>query len=97
MLYSKTSISKALESYESNTFEQLGIQIFLDTNSDTYIAFEIWFTIAVIYMSFMMALSIRASHVGKRYDISSEVSREWLPNTLKRIERPYTNDITKDT
>ena len=33
MLYSKTSISKRLERYGSSTFEQLGTQIFLDTNN----------------------------------------------------------------
>ena len=33
MFYSKTSISKTLESYGSSTFEQLGTQIFLDTNN----------------------------------------------------------------
>ena len=33
MFYSKTSISKALESYGSSTFEQLSTQIFLDTNN----------------------------------------------------------------
>jgi len=33
MLYSKTSISKALENYGSSTLEQLGTQVFLDTNN----------------------------------------------------------------
>ncbi|MBT4285672.1 MAG: hypothetical protein HOI93_06205 [Rhodobacteraceae bacterium] len=33
MFYSKTSISKALESYGSSTFEQLSTQIFLDTDN----------------------------------------------------------------
>ena len=33
MLYSKTSIPKTLENYGSSTFEQLGTQIFLDTNN----------------------------------------------------------------
>ena len=84
MLYSKTSISKVLESYESNTFEQLGIQVFLDTNLETYMAFEIWFTIAVIYMISIMTLSIRTSHVKKRYDMSSEVSHELSLNTFKK-------------
>ena len=84
MLYSKTSISKVLESYESNTFEQLGIQVFLDTNLETYMAFEIWFTIAVIYMISLMTLSIRTSHVKKRYDMSSEVSHELSLNTFKK-------------
>ena len=84
MLYSKTSISKVLESYESNTFEQLGIQVFLDTNLETYMAFEIWFTIAVIYMISIMTLSIRTAHVKKRYDMSSEVSHELSLNTFKK-------------
>ena len=84
MLYSKTSISKVLESYESNTFEQLGIQVFLDTNLETYMAFEIWFTIAVIYMISIMTLSIRTSHVKKRYDMSSEASHELSLNTFKK-------------
>ena len=84
MLYSKTSISKVLESYESNTFEQLGIQVFLDTNLETYMAFEIWFTIAVIYMISVMTLSIRTAHVKKRYDMSSEVSHELSLNTFKK-------------
>ena len=97
MLYSKTSISKVLESYESNTFEQLGIQVFLDTNLETYMAFEIWFTIAVIYMISIMTLSIRTAHVKKRYDMSSEASHELSLIHSKRKERPYTNDITKNT
>ena len=84
MLYSKTSISKVLESYESNTFEQLGIQVFLDTNLETYMAFEIWFTIAVIYMISIMTLSSRTAHVKKRYDMSSEVSHELSLNTFKK-------------
>ena len=37
--------------------------------SDTYMAFEIWFTIAIIYMIVIMILSIGASQVEKRYTV----------------------------
>jgi len=37
--------------------------------SDTYIAFEIWFTIAIIYMVVILILSIGASLVEKRYTV----------------------------
>jgi polar amino acid transport system permease protein len=37
--------------------------------SDTYMAFEIWFTIAIIYMVVILILSIGASLVEKRYTV----------------------------
>jgi polar amino acid transport system permease protein len=37
--------------------------------SDTYMAFEIWFTIAIIYMVVILFLSIGASQVEKRYTV----------------------------
>ena len=37
--------------------------------SDTYMAFEIWFTIAIIYMIVIMILSIGALQVEKRYTV----------------------------
>jgi len=37
--------------------------------SDTYMAFEIWFTIAIIYMVVILILSIGASQVEKRYTV----------------------------
>ena len=37
--------------------------------SDTYMAFEIWFTIALIYMFVIVILSIGASQVEKRYTV----------------------------
>ena len=39
--------------------------------SDTYMAFEIWFTIAIIYMIVIMILSIGASQVEKRYTVTN--------------------------
>ena len=39
--------------------------------SDTYMAFEIWFTIAIIYMILIMILSIGASQVEKRYTVTN--------------------------
>jgi len=39
--------------------------------SDTYMAFEIWFTIAVIYMIVIMILSIGASQVERRYTVTN--------------------------
>ena len=39
--------------------------------SDTYMAFEIWFTIAVIYMVVIMILSIGASQVERRYTVTN--------------------------
>ena len=39
--------------------------------SDTYMAFEIWFTIAIIYMIVIMILSIGASLVEKRYTVTN--------------------------
>ena len=35
--------------------------------SDTYMSFEIWFTIAVVYMAVTLILSIGVSYVEKRY------------------------------
>jgi polar amino acid transport system permease protein len=37
--------------------------------SDTYMAYEIWFTIAIIYMVVILILSIGASLVEKRYTV----------------------------
>jgi len=37
--------------------------------SDTYMAFEIWFTIALIYMFVIVILSIGASQVERRYTV----------------------------
>ena len=39
--------------------------------SDTYMAFEIWFTIAIIYMIVILILSIGASRVEKRYTVTN--------------------------
>ena len=39
--------------------------------SDTYMAFEIWFTIAIIYMIVILILSIGASQVEKRYTVTN--------------------------
>jgi polar amino acid transport system permease protein len=39
--------------------------------SDTYMAFEIWFTIAIIYMILIMILSIGASQVERRYTVTN--------------------------
>ena len=39
--------------------------------SDTYMAFEIWFTIAIIYMIVIMILSIGASQVERRYTVTN--------------------------
>ena len=39
--------------------------------SDTYMAFEIWFTIAAIYMVVIMILSIGASQVERRYTVTN--------------------------
>ena len=39
--------------------------------SDTYMAFEIWFTIAVIYMVVILFLSIGASQVERRYTVTN--------------------------
>jgi len=36
--------------------------------SDTYMSFEIWFTIAVIYMCLTLLLSLLASRIEKRFD-----------------------------
>ena len=37
--------------------------------SDTYMAFDIWFTIALIYMFVIVILSIGASQVERRYTV----------------------------
>ncbi len=37
--------------------------------SDTYMSFEIWFTIAAVYMVVTLTLSIFVSHLEKRYAV----------------------------
>ncbi len=37
--------------------------------SDTYMSFEIWFTIAAVYMVVTLTLSIFVSHLEKRYEV----------------------------
>ncbi|MEP1614138.1 MAG: amino acid ABC transporter permease [Roseobacter sp.] len=39
--------------------------------SDTYMSFEIWFTIAAVYLVVTLALSIGVSYVEKRYAVQS--------------------------
>lgn len=39
--------------------------------SDTYMSFEIWFTIAAVYMAVTLMLSIGVSHIEKRYAVQS--------------------------
>lgn len=39
--------------------------------SDTYMSFEIWFTIAAVYMVVTLILSFGVSHVEKRYAVQS--------------------------
>jgi polar amino acid transport system permease protein len=38
--------------------------------SDTYMSFEIWFTVAIVYMVVTVLLSTIASHVEKRFSVS---------------------------
>ncbi len=38
--------------------------------ADTYMSFEIWFTIAAVYLVIILAVSILASHLEKRFAIS---------------------------
>ena len=38
--------------------------------SDTYMSFEIWFTIAIVYMVVTLILSVGVSFVEKRYAVS---------------------------
>ena len=38
--------------------------------ADTYLSFEIWFTIAGVYLVIILAVSILASHLEKRFAIS---------------------------
>ena len=37
--------------------------------SDTYMSFEIWFTIAAVYMVVTLTLSIFVSHLERRYAV----------------------------
>ena len=37
--------------------------------SNTYMSFEIWFTIAAVYMAVMLSLSILVSYLEKRYEV----------------------------
>lgn len=39
--------------------------------SDTYMSFEIWFTIAGVYLVIILAVSMFASHLEKRFAVSS--------------------------
>ena len=39
--------------------------------SDTYMSFEIWFTIATVYLVLTLALSIGVSHLEKKYAVQS--------------------------
>lgn len=39
--------------------------------SDTYMSFEIWFTIAAVYMVVTLALSIGVSHIEKKYAVQT--------------------------
>jgi polar amino acid transport system permease protein len=39
--------------------------------SDTYMSFEIWFTIAAVYLVLTLALSIGVSHIEKKYAVQT--------------------------